>query len=93
MEKLIERFKQLEAKAKYSSDASIAFNPGKLQAEECRSIAIDFAKYILNSEVTTTTCMLTSEKYYPKEYALMQGQLLKDGINMFNKFIEEYYGK
>ena len=65
--------------------------------EECKKIAIEFAKSLMDSEVTEQRSGKigqignTVNAYVPSEYALMKGELVRNGDKLFDKFIEENY--
>ena len=65
-------------------------------AEEVREITIEFAKQLMEIEVTKCNKGKIGEpiekfSYLPYEYSLMKGELIQNGEQLFDKFIEEYY--
>lgn len=71
-------------------------------AKEAKDIAIEFVKTVLESKITvqrqgriasneSVAEEDSSEKYWPKEFQLMLGQMMKSGDEIFNEFIEEKY--
>jgi hypothetical protein len=67
----------------------------KLCAEECRKIAIEFAKELMKSKVKIAREGIIggAKVVYsitPSEYTLMEGELIKNGDELFNEFLKSY---
>lgn len=66
--------------------------------EECKQVAIEFVKHLLQAKVTKCTngsigTTRVEEEYWPTEYQLLLGELVRNSDKLFNKFIEEEYEK
>ena len=93
MEKLVERFEKINGRLLSQHGNAMS------SAEEARKIAIEFAKSLMGSEISTHRSDKIGEtskevtKYTPPEYPLMKGELIMNGDNLFNYFIDNYYEK
>lgn len=71
-------------------------NAPEMVAIDCRKIAIEFAKQLMQTSVTSHRPNeydkgITIVESVPPEYSLMYGELVRNGDKLFNKFIEENY--
>jgi hypothetical protein len=90
MEKLIKRFEGI-IDENYGETTNKPFNDTVSKcAEECRKIAIEFAKRTLESEIETDT-KDEIQSNMNIAYKMLIVLLEKDGIRGFNTFINEYY--
>jgi hypothetical protein len=69
---------------------------GERGAIECKKVAIAFATHLLQSKICKCTKgslgETIKEEYWPPEYQLLLGEIIKNE-NLFNKFIKEEYGR
>ena len=99
MENLVEKFKDIVMDHTNIAQEVDAYEVAPLIAEEARKIAIEFAKSLMGSEISTHRSDKIGEtskevtKYTPPEYPLMKGELIMNGDNLFNYFIDNYYEK
>ena len=64
----------------------------KSPAEVAKKIAIEFAKKLMETKITSLRGMNDEpEVRNSPDYALMKGELIINGDKLFDKFIEEYY--
>ena len=94
----MEKLEKLNKLAPIFRDCIYQYQNVDLQALECankaKELMIDFAKHLLQGKVTKCTKgtleETIKEEYWPHEYQLLFGDLIKNSDNIFNKFIEEY---
>lgn len=58
-----------------------------LARPEVRETAIAFAKYLMSQDVVRQEFAGKSEEYNPKEFALVLGNLIMDGDQMYQDFV------
>lgn len=76
-------------KSQFEENIKVKFEQDKKKVYEIKLMAIEFAKYILNQKITKRTSMNESEEYWPSEFQLMLGELLKNGDDVFSEFIKK----
>lgn len=56
-----------------------------------KEVAIEFAKYLMQQKVSRVTAGCLSEtnvaEYLPREYQLMHGNLIQNGSDLFDEFL------
>jgi len=59
-------------------------------AEFIKTVAIEFAKYLMEQKVSKARSIDDVEEYLPKEYSLMRGNLEIKGEELYNQFLNEW---
>jgi hypothetical protein len=98
MEQLVKRFKEIDDNVnlkEIDSAKEYCIRLYTAQAQECKQVAIEFAKHILQSKITKCTegsigTTRIQEEYWPAEYQILLGELARNADSTFNKFLEEY---
>ena len=93
MNKLEERFFKIALKCFKGKDK---FYLNNYLVKETKNVAIEFVKKVLNSKIKVIKSghigkEENAEEYWPEEFQLMLGEILKNGDKIFDKFIKEYY--
>ena len=91
MDKLVKKFEDINNNW-YKSDYSTMF---EVQAELTKQIAIEFAKHYLSGTIKKHYAGSIGdeskvEEYRTPEMDLLLGELISNGKNNFNKFLEDY---
>ena len=91
--------KELDGSGPIFKPEMISIGSSEYCAEECKKIAIEFAKRLMSTEVCSKRIVRVESGYecsveyphsVPPEYSLMYGELARFGDKMFDKFIETY---